>query len=85
MNGDGFLKGIKFSHFLDTIEEWHAIVQGFCETFCPWEPRRPLIDEDLATEIRTNHHYYMAGRVLGLASLVLFSVLAVALIHAIVT
>ena len=84
MNGDGFLKGIRFSHCLDTIEEWHALVQGFCETFCPWEPRRPFISEDLATEIRDNHHYYTAGRVLGFASLVLFSILVVALVHRIV-
>jgi hypothetical protein len=84
VNGDGFLKGIQLSHCLDTIAEWHALVQGFCEAFCPWDCRRPFLDEDLATEIREKHHYYMAGRVLGFASLILFSVLAVALIHAIV-
>ena len=84
MNGDGFLKGLHLSHCLDTIEEWHALVQGFGETFCPWEPRRPFLSDGLATEIRDNHHYYTAGRALGFASLILFSVLAVALIHAIV-
>ena len=67
MNGDGFgfLKGIRFTHCLDTIAEWHALVQGFGETFCPWEPRRPFLSEDLASEIRDNHHYYTAGRALG--------------------
>ena len=84
MKGDGFLKGIQLSHFLDTIAEWHALVQGFCEVLCPWPPRHKLMDEELADEIRTEHHYYVGGRVLGFASLVLFCVLAVALIHAIV-
>jgi len=85
MNGNGFLKGSQLGHFLDTIDEWHALVQGFSETFCPWAPRRPFLDEELATEIRTKNHYYMAGRVLGFVSLVLFSVLVLALVHKIVT
>ena len=85
MNGNGFLKGLQLSHFLDTIDEWHALVQGICETFCPWQARRPFLDENLATEIRNNNHYYTAGRVIGFVSLVLFSVLVVALVHRIVS
>ena len=85
MNGNGFLKGLQLSHFLDSIDEWHALVQGSSETFCPWEPRRPFLDEKSATEIRNNNHYYAAGRVLGFVSLVLFSVLVLILVHRIVT
>ena len=85
MNGNGFMTGIKLSHFLDTVDEWHALVQGFCETFCPWAPRRPFLDEKLMTEIRENNHYYMAGRVIGFVSLVLLSVLVLTLVHRIVT
>jgi len=65
MKGKGFMKGIVFSHFLDTVAEWHALVQGLCEVLCPWPPRHKLMDEELANEIRTNHHYYATGRVLG--------------------
>jgi hypothetical protein len=65
VSGDGFMKGLQLSHFLDTIEEWHALVQGFCEVLCPWPPRHKLMDEELADEIRTEHHYYVGGRALG--------------------
>jgi len=74
MNGKGFMKGIQFSHFLDTVAEWHALTQGFCEVMCPWPPRHKLPspsmgegqgEGDLLREIHDEHHYYMAGRALG--------------------
>ena len=74
------MKGIQLSHFLDTVAEWHALVQGFCEVLCPWPPRHKHMKENLAREIRTQHHYYMAGRVLGLVSLVLFSLLVLSFV-----
>jgi len=85
VNGGGFLKGLQLSNFLDTVAEWHALTQGFCETFCPWPPRHKLMDEDLAAEIRTEHHYYTGGRALGLVSLVLFSVMVLSFVHRIVS
>jgi len=59
-----FLKGIKPSTFLSTCEEWHALVEGFCEVLCPWPPRR-LISEELSRQISDEYHYYMFGRAVG--------------------
>ncbi|MFO7772645.1 MAG: hypothetical protein R6V59_01660 [Dehalococcoidia bacterium] len=60
-----FLKGIKLSNFLDSIAEWHALVQGFAEVLCPWPPRHKEMRVKLQDEIQAEHHYYMAGRALG--------------------
>jgi len=51
--------------FLDTCQEWHALVEGFSEVLCPWPERHPPSAE-LATAIRSEHHYYMWGRALGI-------------------
>ncbi len=59
------MKGLRPSHFLDTVAEWHALVQGFCEVLCPWPPRHRDMADHLREEIRTEHHYYMLGRALG--------------------
>lgn len=59
------MKGIKFSNFLSTTGEWHALVQGFSEVLCPWPPLRKVLSETLANEIKDEHHYYMFGRALG--------------------
>jgi len=64
----GFLKGIKLANFLDTTAEWHALIQGWCEVLCPWRPRHKEMTEKLLLEIHKEHHYYMAGRVLGVGS-----------------
>jgi hypothetical protein len=61
----GFLKGIHPSAFLDCYQEWHALVEGFCEVVCPWPPRW-LISEENAKDIAAEYHYYMFGRALGL-------------------
>ncbi len=66
MRGKGFLKGIVFSHFLDTVAEWHALVQGVSEVLCPWPPRHRLGSGKLLREVQDEHHYYMAGRVAGI-------------------
>ncbi len=62
---NGFLKGIRIHAFLDTYQEWHALVEGFCEVICPWPARRP-ISEQLTRDIADEHHYYMLGRALGI-------------------
>jgi len=62
----GFLKGIttSISTFLDCYQEWHALVEGFCEVLCPWPARyQPL--EELLNDLRGDHHYYVFGRALG--------------------
>ncbi len=65
--GRGFLRGVGLSHFLDTTAELHALVQGACEVLCPWPPRHRMQPGKLIKEVHDEHHYYMTGRVLGIA------------------
>jgi hypothetical protein len=58
------LKGIRLSAFLDCYQEWHALVEGFCEVLCPWPPRHKLSGQ-LLDDLKKDHHYYVFGRVLG--------------------
>jgi hypothetical protein len=58
----GFLKGLEFRHFLDTPEEWHAFVNGFCEVLCPWPPRCHC---ERSEAISGEYHYYLFGRAIG--------------------
>jgi hypothetical protein len=60
----GFLKGIRPSAFLDCYQEWHAMVEGFCEVLCPW-PARHMLSGQLLEDLKKDHHYYMFGRALG--------------------
>jgi len=60
----GFLKGIKLSAFLDSSQEWHALVEGFCEVLCPWPPRHTA-SATIKADIAAEYHYYMFGRALG--------------------
>jgi hypothetical protein len=60
----GFLKGIRLSTFLDSYQEWHALVEGLFEVLCPW-PARHEISRKLSNDLRGEHHYYMFGRALG--------------------
>jgi hypothetical protein len=61
----GFLSGIKPSTFLSTHEEWHALVEGFCEVLCPW-PAKSELSQQLLDDLKADHHYYMLGRALGI-------------------
>ncbi len=72
MKGKGFMKGVRIRNFLDTVAEWHALVQGFCEVLCPWPARHNKMTEKLAMEVQSEHHYYMAGRVAGKVCLPLY-------------
>ena len=60
----GFLKGIRLSAFLDSYQEWHALVEGFCEVLCPW-PARHRLSGQLLEDLKKDHHYYVFGRALG--------------------
>jgi hypothetical protein len=62
--GRGFLKGIRPSAFLDCYQEWHALVEGFCEVLCPW-PARHKLSGQLLKDLKKDHHYYMFGRAIG--------------------
>lgn len=64
-------KGITPKSFLDTFQEWHALVIGFFEVLCPWPARYRLTGKPLA-ELRREHHYYVTGRALGFVAFVYF-------------
>ena len=53
---------------LNSYEEWHALVQGFCEIVCPFPPRHQTMSAERVAEIEAKHHYYVAGRVLGMVA-----------------
>jgi hypothetical protein len=61
----GFLKGINISAFLSCYQEWHALVEGFCEVLCPW-PARHQLSGELLNDLTADHHYYTLGRALGI-------------------
>ena len=78
----GFLKGLIPSTFMDTHEEWHAALFGFCEGFMPW-PRCQYTDicEELKKQISEERHYYVGGRVTGMISAVVFWILVAIVIQ----
>lgn len=51
--------------FLDTAEEWHSFVVGFCEVMCPWAPRLKYPKKELKY-IKGEWHYYLLGRSMGM-------------------
>jgi hypothetical protein len=68
----GFLKGIRLSAFLDSYQEWHALVEGLCEVLCPW-PARHRLSGQLLEDLKKDHHYYMFGRALGVIAWLLIA------------
>ena len=62
--------------FMNTYQEFHAAVEGFCEGFLiifPWLNRyKP--NEELSKDISDEHHYYAPGIVFGVICFVLFGV-----------
>lgn len=62
--------------FMNTPAEWHAFVEGFCETFCFWranyEPSKELLKD-----LKSEHHYYVFGRVIGFICLVGLAMLVI--------
>ena len=70
----GFFGWFNINNFMDTYQEWHAFVEGFSETFCFW---RAHIEpsEELLNDIKSEHHYYVFGRVIGFIALAGFGVL----------
>ena len=68
-----FLNGLNPKEFLNTHQEWHALIEGFCDGFFPlgikYKPSKAL-QEDIESE----HHYYNPARIAGIVSFVLFVV-----------
>jgi hypothetical protein len=58
------LKWLNINNFLDTYQEWHALVVGFSEVLCPW-PARHGPSRENRKDIEDEYHYYMWGRTLG--------------------
>lgn len=61
--------GINLKTFLNTHQEWHALVIGFFEVLCPWPPRCHLTRATMG-ELRKEFHYYVTGRGLGFVAFV---------------
>jgi hypothetical protein len=72
-------KGINLKDILNTWEERHAFIIGFCEVLCPWPPRTSAY-ADVVSPIKEEYHYYMAGRALGFPLLILIIIALVKLV-----
>lgn len=60
----GFFKWFNPKEFMNTYQEWHAFVEGLCEVVCPWKARYEP-SEELLNDLKREHHYYQAGRAVG--------------------
>jgi hypothetical protein len=76
----GFLKGIRPLAFLDCYQEWHALVEGFCEVLCPW-PARHGLSGQLLNDLKKDHHYYMFGRALGILAWLIIATIFISLLR----
>ena len=76
----GFFEWFSPKEFMNTPAEWHAFVEGFCETFCFWranyEPSKELLKD-----LKGEHHYYAFGRVVGFISVVGLALLVVKILR----
>lgn len=65
------LGGIKLKQFLSDYKEWHALVEGLCDGFLPFNNRYEP-SKTLKEDIQNEHHYYRTGVVLGFIAFVFF-------------
>jgi hypothetical protein len=77
-----FLDGVfgNLKEFMNDYKEWHAFVEGFCETFVFWQARHKLSGE-LLKDLKGEHHYYTFGRVVGFIALVVLGMIVVKVIR----
>jgi hypothetical protein len=62
---------LNIKNFINTANEWHAAVEGFCDVFFPFvKPYKP--SDNLKKAIEDEHHYYNFGRVVGFIAWVWF-------------
>ena len=65
--------------FLNTPEEWHTLVIGLGDGYCPWQKRyKPT--RKMISIIRKEIHYYNTGVAVGFALLIFSIAGAVALV-----
>ena len=62
--------GINFKQFLSEYQEWHALVEGFCDGFFPFI--KGAISDGLKADLAKEHHYYRPGVILGIIAAVWF-------------
>jgi len=55
--------------FMNTPEEWHTIIIGIGEGFCPWQPRYES-GTKVKNMIKKEYHYYIFGTAVGFAGLI---------------
>ena len=58
-------KWLNLNNFLDTPEEWHALVNGFCFAMCPFFLLIGGIRKALIDAVATELHYFAFGGCLG--------------------
>ena len=63
--------GINFKEFLSTHEEWHSLVEGFCDGFFPFGNKYQP-SKELKQAIEGEHHYYRSGFIVGVIAAVWF-------------
>jgi hypothetical protein len=51
--------------FLNTTQELHAFTIGICEVICPWPPYFKGMPTQDSVDLKTEFHYYMLGRAIG--------------------
>jgi len=62
--------------FMNTPEEWHTVVIGLGDGYCPW-PKKYKPTAKMKEIIREECHYYNAGMAVGFALLIFSIALAV--------
>ena len=65
-------KWFDIKEFLSTPKEWHAFVDGFGITFCPFLLLVRGIRRELIKEIKGELHYFLFGAFLGVIAAVWF-------------
>jgi len=58
-------KGLNPKEFLNTYQEFHALVLGLCAVLCPF-PSKYKPSDDLVKQIQDEFHYYQTGRAIGI-------------------
>jgi len=59
---------INLKTFMNSPDELHAFVIGFCEVLCPWPPRLGMLKKkadchcERSEAISKEYHYYLFGR-----------------------
>jgi len=76
----GFFSWFNIREFMNTHQEWHAWWEGLCESFCFWranyEPSKELLED-----LRSEHHYYAFGRVVGFILLGVFATVIIKILR----